>query len=415
MANGPSVSAATSCIRRRFWQLSSNRCRLNPDPDRASARRLKAARASFKDLIAPRSHRACGCQRSCWKTTPWSNPRCSSTTFDRSRCHAKRADDPTDARDAERGARARATERRRARRRRTLWAMARRGRAATERAALSGRGRIRGVLPRVSVSRLERYLDCPFRFFASEVLKLEEQPEDEDTRTPLERGRFLHELFERFFSEWQRRGHRRIDPGSLPEARALFTAMCEDALASLSPAEATLERTRLLGSAVSPGIAHRVFAWRPSAPSRSSSGCSSFRCRAIFNSAASTGERATVTLERKDRSHRSARRRHAARDRLQVEADARPEGGPAVADLQFVRAPIARRAPQSAVDARRSDLSVVRGQSNGCAARKRRAARSTTLIAERRGSPADDARQYRGGALPAAPGEEIAVRAHVRT
>ena len=115
-------------------------------------------------------------------------------------------------------------------------------------------------LPRVSVSRLERYLDCPFRFFASEVLKLEEQPEDEDTRTPLERGRFLHELFERFFAEWQRRGHRRIDPASLPEARQLFTSMCEEALASLSPAEATLERTRLLGSAVSPGIAHRVFA-----------------------------------------------------------------------------------------------------------------------------------------------------------
>ncbi len=116
------------------------------------------------------------------------------------------------------------------------------------------------TLPRVSVSRLERYLDCPFRFFASEVLRLEEQPEDEDTRTPLERGRFLHELFERFFAEWQRRGHRRIAPEFLSEARELFTTICEQALASLSPAEATLERTRLLGSAVSPGIAHRVFA-----------------------------------------------------------------------------------------------------------------------------------------------------------
>ncbi len=137
------------------------------------------------------------------------------------------------------------------------WAMARLDRGS------SGLQRFQGeagpwMLPRVSVSRLERYLDCPFRFFASEVLKLEEQPEDEDTRTPLERGRFLHELFERFFSEWQRRGHRRIDPASLPEARQLFTSICEEALARLSPAEATLERTRLLGSAVSPGIAHRV-------------------------------------------------------------------------------------------------------------------------------------------------------------
>jgi len=115
------------------------------------------------------------------------------------------------------------------------------------------------TLPRVSVSRLERYLDCPFRFFASEVLKLEEQPEDEDTRTPLERGRFLHELFERFFEEWQQRGHRRIDAASVPEARQLFTTICEDVLRDLPPSEAALERTRLLGSAVSPGIAHRVF------------------------------------------------------------------------------------------------------------------------------------------------------------
>ncbi len=115
-------------------------------------------------------------------------------------------------------------------------------------------------MPRVSVSRLERYLDCPFRFFASEVLRLEEQPEDEDTRTPLERGRFLHELWERFFAAWQARGHGRVAPQLLAEARSLFETLCEEALLTLSPAEAALERHRLLGSAVSPGIAHRVFA-----------------------------------------------------------------------------------------------------------------------------------------------------------
>lgn len=114
------------------------------------------------------------------------------------------------------------------------------------------------TMPRVSVSRLERYLDCPFRFFASEVLRLEEEPQDEDTRTPLERGRFLHELFERFFAEWQRRGHRQINPETLADARALLEQLCESALASLPPAEAALERARLLGSAVGAGIAHRV-------------------------------------------------------------------------------------------------------------------------------------------------------------
>jgi ATP-dependent helicase/DNAse subunit B len=116
------------------------------------------------------------------------------------------------------------------------------------------------------VSRLERYLDCPFRFYASEVLRLEEQPEDEDTRTPLERGRFLHELWERFFAAWQARGRGRIEPEEVPDAQALFAELCEEALATLPPSEAALERVRLLGSAVSPGIAHRVFAMEADRP-----------------------------------------------------------------------------------------------------------------------------------------------------
>lgn len=112
---------------------------------------------------------------------------------------------------------------------------------------------------RISVSRLERYLDCPFRYYSSEVLALEEELEDEDTRTPLERGRFLHELFEEFFTEWQRRGHARIDRERMDEARRVFAEVCERKLAALPAADAALERVRLEGSAVGPGIAHRVF------------------------------------------------------------------------------------------------------------------------------------------------------------
>ena len=121
-------------------------------------------------------------------------------------------------------------------------------------------------LPRVSISRLELYLNCPFKFFAAQVLKLEEPPEDESIQTPLERGRFLHELWERFFDEWETRGHRRIDPDLFDEARRLFAEISERALSTLSPAEAALERQRLLGSAVDPGIAHRVFAMEASRP-----------------------------------------------------------------------------------------------------------------------------------------------------
>jgi ATP-dependent helicase/DNAse subunit B len=116
------------------------------------------------------------------------------------------------------------------------------------------------ILPRVSVSRIESYLKCPFQFFAANVLRLEEEPEDEEGRTPLERGRFLHELFETFFREWQRRGHGRITAALASEARALFEALTEDALMSLSPTDATLERARLLGSAAAAGIGERVLA-----------------------------------------------------------------------------------------------------------------------------------------------------------
>ena len=53
-----------------------------------------------------------------------------------------------------------------------------------------------------SLSALERYQDCPFKFFAADVLRLEEVPEDESTMSPRARGRFIHEVFQRFFEAW---------------------------------------------------------------------------------------------------------------------------------------------------------------------------------------------------------------------
>jgi ATP-dependent helicase/DNAse subunit B len=155
------------------------------------------------------------------------------------------------------------------------------------------------MLPRVSISRLERYLDCPFRFFGSELLQLEEQPDDEDTRTPLERGRFLHELWERFFSEWQRRGHGRVEPDQLNEAREVFETLCETALADLSPAEAALERNRLLGSAVSPGIAHRVFAMEADRPTPIIERLLEYPLQGEFTFQPSSSEPRTVRLSAK--------------------------------------------------------------------------------------------------------------------
>ena len=84
-----------------------------------------------------------------------------------------------------------------------------------------------------SVSALERYLQCPFRFFAERVLTLEEDPEDEATLNPKELGIFVHDVFHRFFDEWNRRGYRGITPRNLPEARAIFAEVIEPLLARL--------------------------------------------------------------------------------------------------------------------------------------------------------------------------------------
>jgi RecB family exonuclease len=138
------------------------------------------------------------------------------------------------------------------------WALARVARRGHDRSRFQGYAGP-WVLPRVSVSRIEGFLKCPFQFFASNVLRLEEEPGDEDTRTPLERGRFLHELFESFFREWQQRGHGRITGARVAEARQLFEDVSERALESLGPADAALERATLLGSAAGSGIGERVF------------------------------------------------------------------------------------------------------------------------------------------------------------
>jgi RecB family exonuclease len=110
-----------------------------------------------------------------------------------------------------------------------------------------------------SVSSLERYLQCPFQFFAERVLRLEEDPEDEATLNPKELGIFVHEVFQKFFEEWNRQGHLGITPGNLPQAREIFGEVIEPLLAKLPEDEAAVQRTRLLGSAADEGLAEAVF------------------------------------------------------------------------------------------------------------------------------------------------------------
>jgi RecB family exonuclease len=105
-----------------------------------------------------------------------------------------------------------------------------------------------------SVSAIEAYLQCPFKFFAQHVLRLEEEPDDEEVMDPRQQGRFVHEVFEAFFREWQDIGHQTIAPRNLDDARAVFEQVVERSLGALSETEAALERTRLLGSSAAVGL-----------------------------------------------------------------------------------------------------------------------------------------------------------------
>jgi ATP-dependent helicase/nuclease subunit B len=112
-----------------------------------------------------------------------------------------------------------------------------------------------------AVSHVERYLECPFKYFATYVLRLDEEKKDQSGLTPQERGQLLHEVFEEFFRAWHDAGGGGISGANLAEALALFEKIAEGRLAALPENDRSLERTYLLGSAVAPGLAGRAFAF----------------------------------------------------------------------------------------------------------------------------------------------------------
>jgi RecB family exonuclease len=122
------------------------------------------------------------------------------------------------------------------------------------------------VAETLSLTALERYQDCPFKFFAADVLRLEETPEDEQTLSPKARGRFIHELFHRFFEAWDGNGGGAITSDRLDDARALFERTAAPLLARLPESEAGLERARLFGSAIAVGMVDVVLGLEASRP-----------------------------------------------------------------------------------------------------------------------------------------------------
>ena len=126
------------------------------------------------------------------------------------------------------------------------------------------RARVHGVAgpqpPRAyAVTALERYLDCPFKYFARDVLGLREEGDTERTMTPRQRGLFLHGVFESFFRAWQADGHGALTIANLDAALTSFAGVADEALTDLSPGDRAVVRTWLLGSATSAGLAERLF------------------------------------------------------------------------------------------------------------------------------------------------------------
>ena len=171
--------------------------------------------------------------------------------------------------------------------------------------------------PAFSLSALERYQDCPFKFFAADVLRLEEAPEDEPTLSPRARGRFIHEVFQRFFEAWDRRGDGTITPDRLDEARALFEEIAGAAAGAAARgrggarARAPVRlrhrgrhrRRRARPRGVAPGGGPRALARASVRRGRSRS---------------AIGRRTPCRAEGRGRPHRPARGQPPARHRLQV-------------------------------------------------------------------------------------------------
>ena len=118
---------------------------------------------------------------------------------------------------------------------------------------------------RYSVTAIETYLACPFKYFAARDLGLDEDTAGDGTLTALERGRLVHEVVEAFFSSGAPGTGPPGSPDWLRAARQRFRDVVEARLATVPEGERALERRRFLGTAAIVGICDRVLAVEASA------------------------------------------------------------------------------------------------------------------------------------------------------
>ena len=119
-----------------------------------------------------------------------------------------------------------------------------------------------------AIGAVERYLRCPFQYFAAAVLRLGEEPDDEVILSPRSRGRFVHEVLRAFFERWQDEGGGAVDVDSFPRARTLAAAVAEEHLAGLPPRDRAVERIWLLGSPAGAGVLDRLLMMEADRPGR---------------------------------------------------------------------------------------------------------------------------------------------------
>jgi len=110
-----------------------------------------------------------------------------------------------------------------------------------------------------AVRTLEQYRECPFKYFASTLLRLGEESVDEHTLTPLQRGQLLHSVLEKFFLQWKKSNEGVITIENFNQALSQFHMIAKKALALIPASKRPIAHAWLLGSAAAPGIAERLF------------------------------------------------------------------------------------------------------------------------------------------------------------
>jgi CRISPR/Cas system-associated exonuclease Cas4 (RecB family) len=111
-----------------------------------------------------------------------------------------------------------------------------------------------------SPTGVERYLACPFKYFADHVLELEEEREELSRVSPLDRGTWLHKILQEFYKDWREP----INDENIDLALERCAGVVEKVLTThktaqpLPQAERALERSLFLGSIAKRGLIDRV-------------------------------------------------------------------------------------------------------------------------------------------------------------